>query len=228
MAKRILLLVLLIFTSSTVLAQYDHQKKKGRSSFGSRDGRLETSVILAYQNSISESSAGGSSIAVDSSMGWGVGFGWNWTAKLNLSYRLLANKPSYAAVFVPEDTADPPQTFEQKMSRYSHQVDLTYHFMKGAFTPFVAGGIGYTKLDSNIASAPPNASCWWDPWWGYICVGDWRTFTTSKFTYNLGVGLRWDINNAVFTRATYNREFISLKNGSLNFDTLSVEVGLMF
>ncbi len=228
MTKRILLLVLLVLTSSTVLAQYDHQRKKERSSFGSRDGRFETSILLAYQNSVADSSEGGSSIDVNSSVGWGVSFGWNWTAKLNLSYRLLANKPAYAAVIVPEDPADPPQTLTQKMSKYSHQFNLSYNFMKGSFTPFVVGGIGYTKLDSNIASAPPNTSCWWDPWWGYICVGDWKTFSTSKISYNLGVGLRWEINNAVFTRAAYSREFLSLKNGSVNFDTLSVEVGLMF
>lgn len=228
MSKRILLVVLLMITSSTVLAQYDNQRKKERSNFGSRDGRFETSVILAYQTGASETTGGGSSLDIDSSSGWGIGFGWNWTARLNLSYRLLTNKPDYVAVFVPEDTEDPAQTFTQKMSKYSHQLNLTYNFMKGPLTPFVAGGISYTKLDSNIASAPPNASCWWDPWWGYICVGEWKTFSTSEFAYNLGAGFRWDINNAVFTRAAYTREFISLKNGSLNFDTVTVELGLMF
>jgi len=228
MLKRISLLVLLIFTSSTLLAQYDNRQKKERSNFGSRDGRFETSVILAYQTGAGDTSEGGSSLDIDSSAGWGVGFGWNWTAKLNLSYRLLANKPSYVAAIVPEDPEDLPQTFAQKMSKYSHQINLTYNFMQGPFTPFVAGGIGYTKLDSNIASAPPNASCWWDPWWGYICVGEWQTFSTSEISYNLGAGLRWDINNAVFARAAYSRESVSLKNGSLNFDTVTVEVGLMF
>jgi len=228
MSKRISLIVLLIITSSTAFAQYDNQRKKERSNFGSRDGRFETSVILAYQTGSDISSQGGSSLEIDSSAGWGVGFGWNWTARLNLSYRLLANKPSYVADIVPEDPEDLPQTFAQKMSKYSHQLNLTYNFMKGPFTPFVIGGIGYTKLDSNIASAPPNTSCWWDPWWGFICVGEWKTFSTSEITYNLGAGLRWDINNAVFTRAAYSREFISLKNGSLNFDTVTVELGLMF
>ena len=227
MLKRVSLIILLLFFSSAVLAQYDNQKKE-RSKFGSRDGRFEASVLLAYQNGTDESSEGGSSLAIDSSAGWGVSFGWNWTAKLNLSYRLMANQPKYVAVIVPEDPEELPQSFDHKMSKYSHQLNATYNLMRGPFTPFVAGGIGWTKLDSNIASGPPQTGCWWDPWWGYICFGEWNTFSTSKFSYNLGVGVRWDINNAVFSRAAYSREFLSLKNGSLNFDTVTVEVGLMF
>lgn len=227
MLKKFSLIVLLLTASSMALAQYDNRKKE-RSSFGSRDGRFETSVILAYQSGINQTSEGGSSLDIDSSAGWGVSFGWNWTAKLNLAYRLMANKPSYLAVIVPEDPGELTQTFEQKLSKVSHQLNATYHFLDGSLTPYVSAGIGYTKLDSNIAEGPPLVGCWWDPWWGYICFGEWETFSTSEFSYNVGVGLRWDINNAVYTRAAYNREFISLKNGSVDFATMTVEVGLMF
>lgn len=227
MLKCVSLIVLLVLSSTAVLAQYDNQKKE-RAKFGSRDGRFEASVILAYQTGIDESSEGGSSLDIDTTTGWGVSFGWNWTAKLNLQYRLLSTSPRYTAVVVPEDPDEIIQDIEQKMSKYSHQLNVTYHFMKGPFTPFVVGGIGYGILDSNIPSQPPTVGCWWDPWWGYICTGEWKTFKAKEFTYNLGVGLRWDINNAVYSRAVYSRELFSLKNGSLDFDTLTVEVGLMF
>ena len=227
MLKRFLLVVFLILTSTAVLAQYDNRQKE-RSKFGSRDGRFEASVILAYQTGQDVSSEGGSSLDIDSATGWGISFGWNWTDRVNLQYRLLSTSPRYSAVVVPEDPDELIQDVEHKMSKYSHQLNATYHFMKGSFTPFVVGGIGYGTLDSNIASEPPNVGCWWDPWWGYICHGEWKTFKASEFTYNLGVGLRWDINNAIYSRAVYSREFISLDNGSLDFDTMTVEVGLMF
>jgi len=214
--------------SSVVLAQYDHPRKKERSDFGSRDGRFEASVILAYQTGTSESFEGGSSLDIDSSAGWGVSFGWNWTSRLHLSYRLLANKPKYIANIVPEDPEVVPQVVDYTMSKYSHQLNFTYNILQGSFTPFVSGGIGWTKLDSNIASGPPQTGCWWDPWWGYICYGEWNTYSTSEFSYNLGAGVRWDINNALFSRAAYNKEFLSLDNGSLDFDTVTVEIGLMF
>ena len=227
MLKRFFLVFFLMLTSTAVLAQYDNRQKE-RSKFGSRDGRFEAGVILAYQTGIDESYEGGSSLDIDSSTGWGISFGWNWTARLNLQYRLLSTSPKYFAVAVPEDPDEIIQDIEHKMSKYSHQLNATYHFMKGPFTPFVVGGIGYGTLDSNIASGPPSLGCWWDPWWGYICHGEWKTLKSSEFTYNLGVGLRWDINNAIYSRAVYSREFFSLKNGTLNFDTVTVEVGLMF
>ena len=79
-----------------------------------------------------------------------------------------------------------------------------------------------------MTSSPPQTGCWWDPWWGYICATEWKTFATTKFSYNLGLGVRWDINNALFSRASYNREFVSVKSGSLNFDTATLEMGLVF
>ena len=114
------------------------------------------------------------------------------------------------------------------MSKSTHQFNVTYNFSRKAFTPFVVAGIGWTKLDSNVPTGGVDVGCWWDPWWGYICFGDWQTFETSEFTYNLGLGLRWDINNAVFTRAAYSREFLKVDNGTLNFDMAILELGLMF
>jgi opacity protein-like surface antigen len=227
MLRRFVLFVLLVVFSSTVLAQYDNPRKK-RSAAGSRDTRFETSVILAFQNGLDETSEGGSELDVDSTTGWGVNIGWNWTAKWNLAYRFISTSPKYFALIVPEDPEILPVPVEHKMSKLSHQLNVTYNFSEKAFTPFVLAGIGWTKIDSNVPTGGVEGGCWWDPWWGYICFADWKTFDTSEFTYNLGLGVRWDINNAIYTRAAYSREFISLKNGSLDFDTAILELGLMF
>jgi len=205
MLRRIALIALLSITSFSVLAQYDHARKK-RSAAGSRDTRFETSVILAYQNGFDESSEGGSALDVDSTIGWGISIGWNWTAKWNLAYRFVSTSPNYFATIVPEDPDVLPQSIEHKLSKVSHQLNVTYNFREAAFTPFVLAGIGWTKLDSN----------------------DWKTFDTTDFSYNLGLGFRWDINNAIFTKAAYSREFLKLDNGTFNFDMATLEVGLMF
>ena len=227
MLRRVVLFVLLVAFSSTVLAQYDNPRKK-RSAAGSRDTRFETSVILAYQNGLDETSEGGSALDVDSTMGWGVNIGWNWTAKWNLAYRFVSTSPKYTATIVPEDPEALPQTVEEKLSKISHQFNVTYNFREAALTPFVSAGIGWTKLDSNVRSGGVEGGCWWDPWGGYICFGEWQTYDTSEFTYNLGLGLRWDINNAIFTRAAYSREFLKVDNGTLDFDMAILELGLMF
>ena len=227
MLKRFVVIALLLVFSSSVLAQYDNPRKK-RSEAGSRDGRWEGSVILAMQSGLDESLEGGSELSIDSAFAWGFTAGWNWTEKLNVQFRLVSSSPKYTALIIPEDPLILPQVIEHSMSKLSTQLNLTYNFSRRAFTPFVSAGIGYGKLDSNVPSAPPQTGCWWDPWWGYICVSDWRTYKTSGFTYNVGAGLRWDINNAIYTKASYVREFMDVENGSINFDTALFEMGLMF
>jgi len=228
MLKRFTLLFLLVAFSSTVFAQYDKPRKK-QSAAGSRDTRFETSVILAYQKGAGLQGEQGSSIDVDDKVGWGVNIGWNWTENWNLAYRFISTSPRYDAVIVPDEPEAVPISFNHKLSKLTHQFNVTYNFFgEKALTPFVIGGLGWTKLDSNIPTGGRDVGCWWDPWWGYICFADWKTFETSELTYNLGVGVRWDVNNAIFTKAAYSREFLKLDSGTLNFDMAILELGLMF
>lgn len=229
MLKRFIILVLLLLFSASVLAQYDHPRKADRQrNSDSRDGRFEAGLVIPYQNSDSEEGERGSGIDIDSSVGWGFFVGWNWTENINLSYRFMLNKPTYVATLIPDDLVNNPIETGYKMSKLVNQFNATYNILKGSFTPFISGGIGYAKLDSNIPTGLDEAACWWDPWVGYICAADWNTFETSEFTYNVGVGVRWDFGDLLFTKAAYSREFLSLDKGSLDFDYLTVELGLMF
>ena len=221
--KRLIILLLLLVLSTSVQAQRFNQKK---INDGIRYGNWEGSLLLQYQTSTDVSSPEGQSLDIDSSVGFGFGFAWNWTDRVHLSYRFSLNKPNYSATIVPE--IGEPQTINYKMARYSNQFNLTYHFLRGPLTPFVQAGVGWTKLDSNVPSQPPTTGCWWDPWWGYICTTTWETFKTSEFTYNVGVGVRWDVNGAIFVRGYWNRQFINLTNGNLDIDTLTLESGIMW
>jgi opacity protein-like surface antigen len=225
MIKRLILLLLLISLSSSVFAQ---RFNKQDNSYGARDSRFESSFVLAFQNGMDYSVEGGGSIDVDSSLGWGITLGWNWTEHWNLSYKLTLNNPGYTAVIVPEDTSLPAQTLDYKMSKGTHMLNATYNFRDKPFTPYIQAGVGVTVLDSNVPDSPPTTGCWWDPWWGYICSTTWSTYKKTAFAYNIGLGLRWDVNNALFFKGAYNKEWVSVKSGTLSFDTLSVEGGLMF
>ena len=108
MLRRVALIAILIITSTSVLAQYDHPRKQ-RSQAGSRDGRWEGSVILAFQTGLDPTYTGGSALQIDSTAGWGFSFAWNWTDKWNLSYRLVSTSPKYTALIVPEDPLIVPQ-----------------------------------------------------------------------------------------------------------------------
>jgi opacity protein-like surface antigen len=223
--KRLILLLVLITLSSTVHAQRFHKKS---DHTGWREGRWEVAALMFSQGSNSQSFEDGSAVDVDSKLGWGLSIGWNWTPKWRLSYTLGMVQPDYTANVVPQDPEVPAQVIDYTMTRYINQLNATYHFFRGPLTPFVQAGIGWSKLDSNIPNRPPIVGCWYDPWWGYICDTSWSTYNTSQFTYNLGLGLRWDINQALFMRGTYNREFMSVDRGNLDFDLMSLEIGLMW
>lgn len=223
--KRIIILFVLLALSTSLHAQRFNKKQIQE---GQRGGQWEATLLVQGSQGTSKEFDEGQSLDIDSSIGWGFTVGWNWTEKLNLAYKFTMNKPDYTAVIVPEDPEFPPQTVDYTMTKYAHQINLTYHFLKGPLTPYVQAGAGWTTLDSNIISQPPATGCWWDPWWGYVCTTTWTTYDTTKFSYNAGLGLRWDINAAVFMRGAWNREFVSTDNGNLDFDTLTLEAGLMW
>lgn len=222
--KRLIILLVLLTLSASVHAQRFNQKIHDSERYRS----WEVTLLTQYQTGTDLEGEQGSTIDIDSSVGWGLGFGWNLTEKWNFSYRFSLNKPDYSATIVPEDPEDPAQTIDYKMSKSSHQFNVTYNFLRGPVTPYIQAGVGWTKLDSNIISRPPTTGCWWDPWWGYVCATTWETYKTSEFTYNAGLGLRWDINPLIFLRGTYNRQFIKVDSGNLDFDTVTLEGGFMW
>lgn len=223
--QRLIVLLLLLAASSSLQAQRFNQQ---RDYSGLRDGAWEASLLIGNQGSLDVTGENGSSVDIDSELAWGLTFGWNWTPQWNFSYRFMLAKPDYTAVIVPEDPARPAQPFGYSADRYSNQFNATYHFFDGPLTPYLQAGIGYAKLDSNVPSAPPDIGCWWDPWYGYICFSDWSTYDTSGFSYNLGLGVRWDVNGALFMRGAWNREFFSGDRADFDFDTLTLELGLMW
>jgi opacity protein-like surface antigen len=222
--KIALLLVLLLLSTSLHAQRFNKQPDYA----GLREDTWEASLLVGSQSGVSASGENGSSVDIDSEFGWGFSVGWNMTPKWNFAFRFMLAKPDYTAVIVPEDPEIPPQTLNYTASRYSSQLNATYHFFRGPLTPYVQAGIGYSRLDSNVPSTPPVTGCWWDPWWGYICNTTWSTYETSEFTYNVGLGLRWDINGALWMRGTWNREFFSADRADLDFDTLTLEAGLMW
>jgi len=79
---------------------------------------------------------------------------------------------------------------------YSWNVNLDYNILADRLTPLVSGGIGYL-------------------------FGD---FGLSEFTYNLGVGGRYDITDQFFIKAMYKMTWIN----SVDMDSIYLGIGYMF
>lgn len=194
---------------------------------GDRTGAWEAGFHVADYSALALTGFRGASMQVKGDTGYGFSGAYNFSERFALGMDLSWRSPKYRATFVP-DGPGPAQVINATMDVARIHIKGIYYFLDSNLTPFVEVGYGWTRIDSNILERPPITGCWWDPWWGYICATSWSTFETTEFTYNLGLGMRWDINPALFTRGTITREWISVDSGTLEFDTLNLELGLMW
>ena len=92
---------------------------------------------------------------------------------------------------------------------------------------FVTGGLGWSWVDTNIATEPPQVGCWWDPWYGYICTSFQDTKTLDGLAYQLGVGARYDFSDTLAVHGSYRINWIDFDQaeGTPDFDGFELRVG---
>jgi len=130
---------------------------------------------------------------VNSDIGWGFRFGYNFNDHLAMSFDIGWNSPSYDATIVSADTpALASRRASGEMSTSSMHLNLHYNLIAGPITPFVTAGIGTTYVDSNLAYGPPSSSCWYDRTGAITCDSYQPTYSDSRFSYNASVGMRWE------------------------------------
>ena len=133
--KRLLILALLLSISSSAFAQRFNQKSVYDDL---RRGQWEASLLAQSSSGVDLSGDQGSSIDVDSSLGFGFTIGYNLNAKWNFSYKFTLNSPDYSAVIVPEpeEGEDPvPRTIDYELDKYAHALNATWHWFDGPLTP---------------------------------------------------------------------------------------------
>lgn len=182
------------------------------SRSGGRAGTWEFSLPFIYTDSATIDGGNGSSVEINEDWGWGFGFGYNFSDHFQLNGLLSFSSRSYDATVVQDDGTT---------RRYSNYLDTStislngvYYLLKGNITPFISGGIGWTYVDTNIATGPSSGTCWWDPWWGYVCDSYTPTRTEEDWSYNAGIGLRFDVTRHFSLQAGYNKMWIEIDNAS--------------
>jgi len=122
----------------------------------------------------------------------------------------------------------PGESFTAKgsLDTMSLMVDVAYNFLTGPLTPFVAGSVGWSWVDTNIANAPPSVGCWWHPWYGYICTSWQDTRTVDSLAYELGVGMRYDLNDTLAFDGAYKMRWADFDNAvsTPSFDSLQLNL----
>lgn len=94
----------------------------------------------------------------------------------------------------------------------SMNLNVDYNFFKSRFTPLVSAGIGFIRFDGN---------------WDNTFIGN---FSEVDFTYNLGIGARWDITDAIAFNAIYRNMWVEIQDAddATKFDGISFNLLIFF
>jgi opacity protein-like surface antigen len=158
---------------------------------------------------------GGSNANIDSTVGVKIGAGYYVTDQL-----IIGGNFSWAGTTfngnVQSGTPGLSSHIENGHVDFSTLMfDATYLFLpQSALKPFVEAGLGWNWINTNIASGPPQAGCWWDPWWGYVCSGWQPTHGASSFAYQAGAGLQANFSRSFNMSLAYKYTWINLSNAN--------------
>lgn len=172
------------------------------------DGRpWQTRLGVGYQPTTHVDFNGGTTAEFNSSTGFLVGFGYDLSPHLEIGANFSYDDRSYEANLAGDD---PGEVFPVRGSLKSMGVmaDASYYFMTGRFTPFIAAGLGWNFVDTDIPTSPPQVGCWWNPWYGYICQGFQDTKSVDGFAYQLGAGFRYRMNPSLSLSGSYKIDWL--------------------
>jgi opacity protein-like surface antigen len=200
----------------------------GTAQSGGREPGWDFGVEVTYGLSNDVSFDGGSRIDVEDDIGAALLFGYRFDSRLELQFSLDWNDVDYSGTLqsasFPNVTADINGTMET----FTPRVNVTWNFMEGPLTPYVTGGLGWAFIDTNIPTGQVQVGCWWDPWWGQVCTPYQPTKDVDGFTYEAGLGGRWDAGEAFTLRLAYLKRWIDLNNATSTPDFDRFELAFLY
>jgi outer membrane protein assembly factor BamD len=205
------------------------QAESGRGVFrgapADRNGRWEARAGASIGNSADVDFEGGTKATIDGGVGFLLGVGYHYNDRLQFGSTVSFDQKDYDAE-IAGDTPGESFTAKGSLDTMSIMLDASYNFLTGPFTPFVVGSVGWSWVDTNVATEPPNIGCWWHPWYGYICTSWQDTRTVDGLAYELGVGLRYDFNEALAADGSYKMRWVDFDNAvdTPSFDGLQLNL----
>ena len=195
-----------------------------------RDRGWEFGLDVLYQDSQSATFEGGSSIETDSGYGLSATFGYRINSRLEVGLALDWQDIDYRATLIPQVASQRPVNVRASLEAFTPRAYANFNFMEGPITPFVTAAVGWSFIDTNIPSGLPQDYCWFDPWWGPVCVRDQPTASVDELAYDLGVGVRIDLRSNFSLRLAYERHWVDYEKASSTpeFDQLKLGVAIRY
>lgn len=218
------IIIFLLSLSATAAAQ----SFRVPSADNSRANKWDMSLLIFNNESEDYGSNGGTRLDLDSDTGWGFSVAYNINANIGLGFDFSYVKPRYNAVLIDENNE--ATEISSKLDVSTGQFKGIWNIFKGPLTPYVEAGLGWTYLDSNLASSPPITGCWFDPFLGWVCGTFYSTYSDTSFSYSGALGVRWQVNPEFYLRGGYNQTRIDLSSAATDIDLSSwrVDIGTSF
>ena len=191
----------------------------------SRDTGWEFGADVSYQPS-QDMNEQGTKVAFDDDIGLSLYAGYRMSSRLEFQFGLDWATIDYNASFPSPINPGTTIGVDTELEAFTPFAKANFNFLDGPITPFITAGIGWSFIDTNIPDGLPQTGCWWDPWWGQVCSTFQSTHSTDAFTYDVGVGLRWDLSNGYSMRGVYEKHWYDAESGSPDFDRF--KLGIVF
>ena len=164
-------------------------------------------------------------VAINNRSGFGIGFGYNFTENFEIAGIFSSTNSSYLTTVKNDDGS------LEKMSRNLYTstmaIEATYNILDDALTPFVSANVGFTYIDTGITVDDTPGSCYWDPWWGYICYDN--TYTSNELNYGATIGVRYDTKDSLYFKGGVGMQHLDLPSENTPFFTsYTVTIGGRF
>ena len=187
---------------------------------------------LLYQFSSDVDFEGGSRAELDDDLGLALSFTYRFNSRFELLFGVDWNSVDYQADIAPAPISPGGPivgagfSVDGELEYWTPRVGVNFNLLEGDLTPYVTGGVGWSFIDTNIPEGRATTSCWWDPWYGYVCGTFQDTKNFDELTYNVGVGLRWDLRGAISLRLGYERHWLDLgeSTSTPGFDQLKLGI----
>jgi opacity protein-like surface antigen len=189
-----------------------------------RDTGWEFGADVTYQTS-KDVDIETTDISFDDDIGLSLYAGYRMNSQLEFQFGIDWNTVDYQASF-PGVNPGVELTVDTELEAITPFAKANYNFVDGPITPYVTAGIGWAFIDTNIPNGPPTTGCWWDPWWGYICDTFQSTHSTDSFTYEAGLGVRWDVAPGYSLRLAYEKHWYDGDADTTDFDRF--RLGIVF
>lgn len=165
----------------------------------SRSGKSEIFGMFQTMGG-GDASKTGLAFDFDDTTVYGFGFGYNIDNHWNLNTDLLFGSTDI------DVSGSLATATKGDTDLWLWNVNLDYNFFEDRLTPLVTAGIGVFGMSGDFNNG--------------------RSFSESNFSYNLGVGGRWDISDNLFLKAIYRITWHDLEDmDGPDFDGVMFSIG---